>query len=42
MVYSTAKILVLELTALVYISKERRCDEDLRGVGNFKIERVIR
>ena len=25
-----------------YISKERRCNEDLRAVRNFKIERIIR
>ena len=24
------------------ISKERRCNEDLRGIGNFQIERVVR
>ena len=30
------------LTALIYIAKERRCNEDLRGIGNFQIERVIR
>ena len=37
---STANILVLEPTALsyIYISKERRCDEDQRGVRNFLIE----
>ena len=39
---STANFLVLESTALIYISKERHCNEDLRGVGNFKIEQVIR
>ena len=40
---STANFLFLEPTALVYIyyiSKERRCNEDLRGVGFFFIERV--
>ena len=26
---------------LKYISKERRCNEDIRGVGNFQIERVL-
>ena len=35
---STANILFLEPTALMYISKELRCNEDQRGVGNFKIE----
>ena len=35
---STANFLVLGATALLYISKERRCNEDLRGVGNVKIE----
>ena len=39
---STANFLFLDPTALIYISKERRCDEGLGGVGNFKIERVIR
>ena len=39
---STANLLVVEPTALIYISKERRCDEDQCGVGKFKIERVIR
>ena len=41
---STANVLFLEPTALIYnyISKERHCNEDLRGVGNFKIERIIR
>ena len=39
---SSANVLVLEPTALIYISKERRCDEDLRGVEIFLIERVIR
>ena len=39
---STANFLVLVPTALIYISKEQRCNEDLRGVGNFKIDRVIR
>ena len=40
---STANVLVLEPTALIYIiiSKKRRCDEDQRGVGKFKIEQVI-
>ena len=38
---STVNFLVLEPTALTNISKERRCDEDLHGVGNFKIEQVI-
>ena len=37
---STANFLFLGSTALIYIyiSKERRCNEGLRGVGNFKIE----
>ena len=41
---STANFLVLKPTAYIYviISKERRCDKDQRGVGDFKIERVIR
>ena len=39
---STANFLVLESTALVYRSKERCCNDDLRGVGKFKIEQVIR
>ena len=39
---STANILVLEPKVLIYIWKERRCNEDQRGVGKFKIEQVIR
>ena len=39
---STDNSLFLGPTALIYISKERRCNEGLRGVGNFKIERVIK
>ena len=39
---STANLLVLKPTALIYISKELHCNEDQRGVGIFKIERVIR
>ena len=40
---STANVLFLGPTVLIYIiSKERHCNEDLRSVGNFKIERVIR
>ena len=37
---STANLLFLGPTALtyIYISKEWRCDEDLCGVGNVKIE----
>ena len=41
---STANFLFLEPTALIYlyvyiiISKEWRCNEDQRGVRNFKIE----
>ena len=38
---STANLLFLGPTEPLYISKERRCDEDLHGVGNFKIEQVI-
>ena len=38
---STANFLVLEPKHL-YISKERCYNEDQRGVGKFKIERVIR
>ena len=39
---STANFLFLGPTALIYISKERHCNEDLRGIGNFQIEQVIR
>ena len=41
---STANFLFLGPTALIYIyiSKEWRCNEGLRGFGNVKIERVIR
>ena len=39
---STANFLFLGPTALVYISKEQRCNEDLRGVENFIIEQIIR
>ena len=39
---STTNFLFLGPTALIYISKERRCNEDLHGIGNFHIERVIR
>ena len=39
---STANNLFLEPTALIYISNERCCNEDLRDVENFKIERIIR
>ena len=39
---STANFLFLGPTALIYMSKERRCNEDLRGIGNFQIEQVIR
>ena len=35
---STASLLILEPTALIYISKEQRCNDDQRGVGNFKIK----
>ena len=35
---STANVLFLGPTALIYnISKERRCNEDLRSVGHFLI-----
>ena len=41
---STANFLFLGPTALnIYsISKERRCNEDLHGGGNLKIEQIIR
>ena len=39
---STANFIFLEPTALIYILKEWCCNEDLRGVGNFKIEQIIR
>ena len=35
---STATFLFLGPTVLIYISKERRCNDDLRGVRKFKIE----
>ena len=37
---STANFFVLEPTVLIYIyiSKERHCNEDQCGVGNFKTE----
>ena len=35
---NTSNVLFLEPTALIYTSKERRWDEDLRSVGNLKIE----
>ena len=38
----TVNFLFLEPTVLIHISKEWRCNEDLRGVGNFKIERAVR
>ena len=42
MVYRTANFLFLvPTTALTYISKERRCNDGLRGVEHFKIEEVI-
>ena len=34
--------LYLGPTVLLYISNERCCNEDQRGVGNLKIEPVIR
>ena len=46
---STANFLFLGPTVLVYIYiyiyiyiKKRQCNKDLRGVGNLKIDRVIR
>ena len=39
---STANFLFLGPTALIYISKELRCNEGLCGIGIFKIEQVIR
>ena len=39
---SIANFLFLEPIAFIYISKEWRCDEDVHGVRNLKIERVIR
>ena len=39
---STANFLFLGPTALIYVSKEQRCNERLRGVGISKIEQVIR
>ena len=39
---STANFLFLDSTALMYISKERRCNEDLRGIENITIEQVIK
>ena len=38
---STANFLFLGPTELIHISKERRCNEGLCGVGKFKIEPVI-
>ena len=35
---STANFLVLEPTTFIYISKERRCDEDLHGIRKYNIE----
>ena len=35
---STANLLFLGPTELVYISKEQRCNEDLRGIGNFLLD----
>ena len=39
---STTNFLFLGPTALLYISKEQRCNEDQHGGGNILIERVIR
>ena len=39
---STANFLTLEPTALILYIKRTSCNEDQRGVRNFKIERVIR
>ena len=38
----TANFFFRAYSTYIYISKEQRCNEDLRGVGNFKIELVIR
>ena len=38
---STANFLVLGPTVLICISKERHCNENLCGIGNFIIEQVI-
>ena len=37
-----AQALQLPFEYYIYISKEQCCDEDLCGVGHFKIEQVIR
>ena len=39
---STANFLFLGPTVLIYMPKERCCNDDIRGVGNFINERVIR
>ena len=38
-----SSLLIESTDSMIYISisKELRCNENLRGVGNFKIERVI-
>ena len=38
---STVNLLFLEPTVLLYISKERRCNEDQRGFGKIFIEQVF-
>ena len=40
--WKTSLILTYRVYRLYGISKERCCDEDQRGVGNLKIEQVIR
>ena len=40
--WKTSLIPIYRVYQLYDISKERRSNEDLRGVGNFKIEQVIR
>ena len=39
---STANLLFLGPTALACISKERHCNKELCGIGNFDFEPVIR
>ena len=38
---STANFLFLGPTALIYISKERRCNEDLHGVDILKMNEYL-
>ena len=40
--YCSTALLFLGPTAFIYISKDQCCNEDLRGVGNFEVEQVIR